>query len=242
MPTEIYIFAICVKRSIKSLSSTSSSLECLSKHNRAHSIQNYNCVSHPHNFYLQWLVETGIFGLFLFLIYIYLIFNFIYNNIASPYAIIAFATLIILFWPIMSTGSLLKNSASLVENWSNFILLVLCAQGELCAQILLSFFIRLYFFYSLVFSVLQLSAIPDNRLPTKLQNHQIIKKLIMLLLWSKKVINSSYLSHTRNGTVVEKCLGCLHVIVCLKQIIQTVSWQVLHTAIWAYGKTWDLLL
>ena len=73
------------------------------------SIKNYNCVTHPHNFYLQWLVETGIFGLFLFLIYIYLIFNFVYNNIASPYAIIAFATLIILFWPIMSTGSLLKN-------------------------------------------------------------------------------------------------------------------------------------
>ena len=72
-------------------------------------IQNYNCVTHPHNFYLQWLVETGIIGFFLFLIYIYLIFNFVYKNISSPFGVISLATLTILFWPIMSTGSLLKN-------------------------------------------------------------------------------------------------------------------------------------
>ena len=57
-------------------------------------IKNYNCVTHPHNFYLQWLVEAGIFGFFLFLIYIYLIFNFVYKNIASPYTIIALVTVI----------------------------------------------------------------------------------------------------------------------------------------------------
>ncbi len=72
-------------------------------------IQNYNCVTHPHNFYLQWLVETGIFGFFLFLLYVYLIFNFVYKNISSSIGIIAIATLAILFWPLMSTGSLLKN-------------------------------------------------------------------------------------------------------------------------------------
>jgi len=72
-------------------------------------IKNYNCVTHPHNFYLQWLVETGIFGLLLFIIYIYLIFNFVNKNKSLPFTIISLATLIILFWPIMSTGSLLKN-------------------------------------------------------------------------------------------------------------------------------------
>ena len=63
-------------------------------------IKNYtsDCVSHPHNFYLQWLVETGIFGLFIFLFYIYLIFKFIYKKISSPHSIIALATLSILFW------------------------------------------------------------------------------------------------------------------------------------------------
>ena len=73
------------------------------------SIQNYNCVTHPHNFYLQWLVETGIFGFFLFLLYIILIFIFVYKKIAMPISIISLATLLILFWPIMSTGSFLKN-------------------------------------------------------------------------------------------------------------------------------------
>ena len=72
-------------------------------------IKNYNCVTHPHNFYLQWLIETGIFGLLLFIIYVYLIFYFVYKKKSAPFAIISLATFAILFWPIMSTGSLLKN-------------------------------------------------------------------------------------------------------------------------------------
>ena len=68
-----------------------------------------DCVSHPHNFYLQWLVETGIFGLFSFIIYILSIFYFIVKKNYNSYTLLALVTLIILFWPIMSTGSLLKN-------------------------------------------------------------------------------------------------------------------------------------
>ena len=68
-----------------------------------------DCVSHPHNIYLQWLVETGIFGLLLFIIYLLSIFVFIAKKYFNPYVVIALTTLIILFWPIMSTGSLLKN-------------------------------------------------------------------------------------------------------------------------------------
>ena len=37
-------------------------------------IKNYNCVSHPHNIYLQWLVETGIIGFFLFYLGLFLLF------------------------------------------------------------------------------------------------------------------------------------------------------------------------
>jgi hypothetical protein len=72
-------------------------------------INNYDCPSHPHNIYLQWMIETGIFGLIFFLVYLYFIINYIFTNNFNNYSLISLSTLLILFWPIMSTGSLLKN-------------------------------------------------------------------------------------------------------------------------------------
>ena len=72
-------------------------------------IKNYNCVSHPHNIHIQWLVETGLFGFLFFQIYlIFIIFKIITKNI-NEYSIISLVPILIMFWPIMSTGSLLKN-------------------------------------------------------------------------------------------------------------------------------------
>mgnify|MGYP001417010628 CR=1 FL=1 len=81
-----------------------------------------DCVSHPHNFYLQWLIETGIFGLIFFIIYILSIFYFIIKKNLNLYTIISLTTLIILFWPIMSTGSLLKNHMGI----STFYIIGIC--------------------------------------------------------------------------------------------------------------------
>ena len=69
----------------------------------------YSCPSHPHNIYLQWLIETGIFGLLFFIIYLINLFYLILKNKSSEYYLISMSTILILFWPIMSTGSLLKN-------------------------------------------------------------------------------------------------------------------------------------
>ena len=63
-----------------------------------------NCPSHPHNIYLQWLTETGLIGLIVFIFY-----SQILKNDFNNYSLIALSSLLILFWPIMSTGSLLKN-------------------------------------------------------------------------------------------------------------------------------------
>jgi len=71
---------------------------------------NIGCVTHPHNYYLQWLVETGPIGLILFLIYLISVLLYILkNNTNYELKLISIIVFVILFWPIMSTGSLTKN-------------------------------------------------------------------------------------------------------------------------------------
>ncbi len=71
---------------------------------------NYKCASHPHNIYLQWLTEGGIIVLILFITYLIFLVSFIIkNNGDSKYKIISLVIILIMFWPIMSTGSLIKN-------------------------------------------------------------------------------------------------------------------------------------
>ncbi len=71
---------------------------------------NYNCASHPHNIYIQWLSEGGLFVFFIFIFYLFYLINFIIKNEGEKkYKIISLVILLIMFWPIMSTGSLVKN-------------------------------------------------------------------------------------------------------------------------------------
>ena len=82
------------------------------KNNKKYSFlsKNYgNCSSPPHNFYLQWLIEAGIIGFLMFIIFIFYIFKSFYKSRHLYSSKIGFISLIIIFWPIMSTGSLLKN-------------------------------------------------------------------------------------------------------------------------------------
>ena len=69
----------------------------------------FGCGSHPHNYYIQALVETGLPGLILF---ISLVLSFFYKFKSfnkNKYNIIGIVILLVLFWPIMSTGSFIKN-------------------------------------------------------------------------------------------------------------------------------------
>lgn len=73
-------------------------------------LKNIGCVTHPHNYYIQWLIETGPMGLILFLIYLISILSYILkNNKDYELKLISVIVFIILFWPVMSTGSLTKN-------------------------------------------------------------------------------------------------------------------------------------
>ena len=71
---------------------------------------NYNCASHPHNIYIQWLTEGGIIVFVTFIGYLFFLVKFILNNNGDKkYKIISLVIILTMFWPIMSTGSLVKN-------------------------------------------------------------------------------------------------------------------------------------
>ena len=71
---------------------------------------NYGCASHPHNIYIQWLTEGGIIVFIFFIMYLYFLVEFIIrNNGDKKYKIISTIIIFSMFWPIMSTGSLIKN-------------------------------------------------------------------------------------------------------------------------------------
>jgi len=107
---EIYYLGIRMFDDHKFLGIGLNNFTYLCKHDERYNniMKNYNCTSHPHNIYLQWLVETGIIGLLVFLFYLSYLFIYIYKK-NSEYTFIGIASLLVLFWPIMSTGSLLKN-------------------------------------------------------------------------------------------------------------------------------------
>ena len=71
---------------------------------------NYDCASHPHNIYIQWITEGGIIVFISFIMYLYFLVEFIIrNNGDKKYKIISTIIIFSMFWPIMSTGSLIKN-------------------------------------------------------------------------------------------------------------------------------------
>ncbi len=71
---------------------------------------NYDCASHPHNIYIQWLTEGGLIVFILFILYLFFLLKFVINNTGdTKYKIISIVIILIMFWPIMSTGSLIKN-------------------------------------------------------------------------------------------------------------------------------------
>ena len=77
------------------------------------------CTTHPHNFYIQWLLETGILGLIGFIILLFTWFSYFYKNITKNNYPLIYAPILsffVLFWPIMSTGSFFSNRNATM-NW-----------------------------------------------------------------------------------------------------------------------------
>ena len=83
---------------------------CESKEDYKKLMVNYDCASHPHNTYIQWLTEGGVIVFLIFILYLYFVSRFIISNEGDKnLKLISIVLIIILFWPIMSTGSLIKN-------------------------------------------------------------------------------------------------------------------------------------
>ena len=77
------------------------------------------CTTHPHNIFFQLISETGIFGLFLYLVLFYYVSNQIYRKIKNQIKfekenilisnIICLINFLVILWPLTTTGSIFNN-------------------------------------------------------------------------------------------------------------------------------------
>ena len=102
-----------------------------SKYKKYH--EEFGCTTHPHNLYLQALVESGVIGFVLFSTFVLLFFYKINSLALLEIKIIIWSVLLTIFWPIMSTGSLLKN-------WNMVFISFICA----CVLIVNEYFKKNY--------------------------------------------------------------------------------------------------
>jgi len=89
--------------------------------------QNLECTTHPHNIYLQALLESGLIGFVIFCLFVFLFFYKVNSIKSIESKIILFSALLAIFWPIMSTGSFLKN-------WNMVFICLVCSLCLICVR------------------------------------------------------------------------------------------------------------
>ena len=87
--------------------------------NKKYAVGKYSCATHPHNFYIQLLAETGILGfLFLFSAFIYIMYIsskhfksiiFKQKRLCTDYQICLLAGILITVWPLSPNGNFFNN-------------------------------------------------------------------------------------------------------------------------------------
>ena len=104
-----------IRRIIKSTKTQATRL----KTPKAKNLKYFFCTTHPHNFYIQWLLETGIIGLIGFITLLVFWLRYFIKDInknVNPLIYSPILTLFVIFWPIMSTGSFFSNRNATM-NW-----------------------------------------------------------------------------------------------------------------------------
>jgi len=90
--------------------------------------KSFGCTTHPHNIYLQALVESGFIGFLIFCFFAFSLFKKIFKSSNPDQRIVLIATLLTVFWPLMSTGSFLKN-------WNMTTICIICSICLVLSQI-----------------------------------------------------------------------------------------------------------
>ena len=110
-----YITALEIFKDNKVLGSGPKTFRIVCADNKYSKLKSFNiinrCSTHPHNFYMQILSETGIVGLSIFIIsfLVFIIFTIKKIDLSNPLHNCTFITLILFLWPLQSTGSIFNN-------------------------------------------------------------------------------------------------------------------------------------
>ena len=91
------------------------------------------CENHPHNYYIQMLAETGIFGPFLLLFFVFGLIKFCWKNSTSlnkNLSNFSFIVPLILFFPISTSGDFFGQTGN-IFSWFSISLALLISQKEL---------------------------------------------------------------------------------------------------------------
>ena len=137
-----------------------------------YNISEFSCTSHPHNFYIQLLAETGLLGIIIPLIFLFNILKFYIKLFFIKFSnklhdinvmrICIYSSFLITFFPLIPTGNIFNNWLSIIFYLP---LGFFISEKKMINFLFIFLFVNLfiYFFRNKIIKIYNLYDLPDNK-------------------------------------------------------------------------------